>query len=194
MFGFGGSDSSYQNPADSAMPYLEQTPGTVSPYYQPYINWGMQSGNILSNEYGQMATNPQDYYNNIMSGYNQSDAYKYNQQQAMAQQQASAAQGGYSGTQFDQANQAATTQGLLAQDQQQYYNNVTGAQKQGLQGETGLFNTGYEASNQLANDLMQNLYAEAGLEYKGTSANNQHVQNRNNNLWAAGGLGAGLLL
>jgi hypothetical protein len=193
MFGFGNTPD-YENPADDAMPYLESVPGTVQPIYQPYIDQGLKSGGILANEYGQMATNPGDYYNNIMSGYTQSDAYKYNQQQAMAQQQAAANAGGYTGTSFDQANQAYTTNGLLANDEQQYYNNVTGAQRYGLQGESHLFDTGYEASNQLANDLVQNLYAEAGLSYKGTAADNQKRAQHNSNMWTAGGLAAGLAL
>jgi len=36
-FGGGGS---YSNPADAAMPYLEQVPGYVDQYYNPYINMG----------------------------------------------------------------------------------------------------------------------------------------------------------
>ncbi len=66
FLGIGGGKS-YDNPADSAMPYLQEIPETVTPYYQPYIEQGLQSGQILGEQYGQMATNPQGYYDSIMS-------------------------------------------------------------------------------------------------------------------------------
>lgn len=172
MFGFGGGPD-YDNPADSAMPYLDQVPGTVSPYYQPYINWGMQAGNTLAPLYSGLATNPQNNYNDIMGGYTESPAYQYNYDQAMKQQQNAAASGGFTGTSYDQQRQAETTTGLLAQDQQQYYNNVWDEQKYGMQGEQGLFDTGYNASNTLANMLGQNLAAQAGLAYQGSAFENQ---------------------
>jgi hypothetical protein len=172
---------SYDNPADASMPYLEQIPGTVSPYYQPYIDWGQQAGNTLATQYGQMANNPSDYYDQTMAGYTESPAYQYNYDQAMKQQQGAAAAGGYTGTYYDQNQQAKTSTGLLAQDQQQYYNNVTGAQRYGLQGESHLFDTGYNASNTLATMLGENLAAEAGLQYKGATWEDQmNAQKRNN--------------
>ena len=184
---FGGGSSNYQNPADSAMPYMEQIPGTITPYYQPYIDWGQQAGNSMAQQYGEMATNPQDYYNSMMSGYTESPAYQYNYDQAMQQQQGAAAAGGYTGTYYDQQQQAKNSTGLLAQDQQQYYNNVTGAQRYGLQGQSHMFDTGYKASNTLATMLGQNLAEEAGLQYKGTSFEDQmKAQQRNNRMGLLG--------
>jgi hypothetical protein len=194
MFGFGGGPD-YDNPADDAMPYLEAIPGTVTPYYNPYINLGKGAARVSAPVYYQQITDPQGYYNDMMSGYQTSDAYKYNQQQAMAQQQAAANAGGFTGTSYDQANQAATTQGLLAQDQQRYYNNVTGAQQQGLNAGMHYFDTGYQASNTLAQMLGQNLAAEAGLQYQGTAFEDQlqaqQRQSRNSLLGTTLGVGFG---
>lgn len=193
MFGIFGGGQDYDNPADSAMPYLNQVPGTVSPYYQPYIDWGTQAGNTLAPIYQGMATNPQQNYNDIMGGYTQSPAYQYNYDQAMKQQQNAAASGGFTGTDYDQQRQAETSTGLLAQDQQQYYNNVWGQQQYGIQGEQGLFDTGYNASNTLANTLGQNLAAQAGLAYQGTAFNNQMQaqQRASRNSLLGTGIGAG---
>jgi len=179
---FHSNSSKYANPADSAMPYLQEIPGTVSPYYNPYINLGKGAARVSAPIYYNMATNPQGYYNDIMSGYQPSDQYQYNQQQLMGQQQAAAASGGFTGTSYDQMQQAQGTQGLLSQDEQQYYNNVTGAQNRGLNAGMDYFNTGYNASNTLANMLGQNLAAEAGLSYQGTAFEDQmqaqQAQNR----------------
>ena len=38
--GFGGGGGGMSNPADSARPYLNQIPGTVKPYLEPYIQGG----------------------------------------------------------------------------------------------------------------------------------------------------------
>ena len=179
MFGFGGGPD-YENPADSAMPYLESIPGTVTPYYNPYINLGKGAARVSAPIYYQRATDPNAAYNDLMSGYKPSDQYQYNQQQAMAQQQAAANSGGFAGTSYDQANQAATTQGLLSQDEQQYYNNQLGLQNSGLNAGMQYYNTGYQASNTLAQMLGQNLAAEAGLQYQGAAFEDQlQAQQRN---------------
>lgn len=185
--------ASYDNPADAGMPYLQQIPGTVSPYYQPYINWGQQSGNMLMNAYSPMVTDPIGYYNSIMGTYSESPAYQYNQQQATQAQQGSAAAGGFTGTPYDQQQQAATTTGLLAQDQQQYLNNVLGIQGTGLQGEQNFFNTGFQASTGLADELGSNLAQEGQMSMQGAEYQNfLDSQRRNANMGLLGqGLGAG---
>lgn len=181
MFGFGGGSQSYDNPADSAMPYLEEIPGTVTPYYNPYIKLGQGAARTSAPIYYQRATDPNAAYEQLTAGYEPSAQYQYNQQQAMAQQQAAANSGGFAGTSYDQANQAATNQGLLSQDEQQYYNNQLGLQNSGLNAGMDYYNTGYQASNTLATMLGQNLAAEAGLQYQGTAFEDQmKAQQRNN--------------
>jgi hypothetical protein len=191
MFLFGGHHHSYENPADAAMPYMEQIPGTVTPQYQSYINQGQQSGNILSQGYGDMATNPSGYFDTIMQGYEPSAAYQYNKKQLMGQDAAAAAAGGFSGTAYDRGVQDQDVNGLLAQDEQQYFNNIFGINDYGLRGEHQLYNTGYQASSSLADALASNLAAEAGLQYQGTAGKNQYYQQRRNNRNQALGLGIG---
>jgi hypothetical protein len=171
----------YENPADSGMQYLNQVPETVTPYYKPYRQLGLASGAAIAPQYYKMATNPQGYYNTTMSGYEQSPTYQFNYDQGTKQMEGDAAAGGYTGTEYDQQRQAEFEQGLLSQDQQQYYNNVTRAQQYGLQGGHQFYNTGYQASDTLANMLAQNLTMQAGLAYKGTAWDNSMKAQRRNN-------------
>ena len=157
----------YDNPADAAMPYMQQIPGTITPYYQPYIDWGQQAGGIMAKTYGQMATDPTGYYNNIMSSYTMSPEAQYQMEQEQQAMNQSAAAGGFTGTPYDQQQQAEMVQGITAKDQQQYYRNVEGAQQYGLGGESHMFDTGYNASSTLADELASNLAQEAGLEFQG---------------------------
>ena len=189
MFG-GGPD--YENPADEAMPYLEEIPGTVEPMYDPYINLGKGAARVSAPIYYQRATDPNAAYNDLMSGYEESDSYKYNQEQLTKQQEADAAAGGYTGTYYDQQKQADTTSGLLSQDEQQYYKNNLGLQDSGLNAGMHYFDTGYTASDTLANLLAGNLAAEAGLEYQGTAFDNQmKAQQRQSRNYLAGSLAGG---
>jgi len=189
--------ASYDNPADSAMPYLEAVPGTIEPYYNPYINLGKGAARVSAPIYYQRATDPNAAYNQLMSGYKPSDQYQYNQGQAMAQQQAAANSGGFAGTSYDQANQAATTQGLLSQDEQQYYNNQLGLQNSALNAGMDYYNIGYQASNTLATMLGQNLAEEAGLQYKGAAwqdqMNAQQANNRMNLMGTTMGVTGGVV-
>lgn len=192
MFGFGGGQS-YDNPADSAMPYLNAVPGTVTPYYNPYIKLGQGAARVSAPVYYKRITNPQGAYDDIMSGYTESPEYQYNYDQAMKEQQGAAARGGYTGTPYDQQQEAETATGLLSRDQQQYYNNVLGMQNSGLEGANHYFDTGYTASNTLAQLLGGNLAAQAGLAYQGTAFEDQMQaqQRANRNALFGTGIGAG---
>lgn len=162
------------------MPYLQQVPGTLNAGYSPYINYGMSAGQDLSPLYHMLATNPGYEYNDIMGSYTESPAYQYNQQQLTAQQAGTAAAGGFTGTPYDQQQQAKTTSGLLAQDQQQYLQNILGIQGTGIQGEQGMYDTGFKASDALTQGLASNEAQEGGLAFQGAQYQNMYDQNRRN--------------
>lgn len=48
-------DQIFPNPADKASPYLDKVPGTIKPYYDPYINAGQGALGNLQGEYGALA-------------------------------------------------------------------------------------------------------------------------------------------
>ncbi len=49
LFGVGG-----KNPANAASKYLDQIPGAIKPYYDPYINAGKGALDELGSQYGQL--------------------------------------------------------------------------------------------------------------------------------------------
>lgn len=185
--------ANYQNPSDAGMQYLEQVPGTVTPYYNPYVTLGRAAGRAIAPQYYQMATNPEDRYNTIMEQYEPSNAYQYQADQLNKSMDADAAAGGYTGTAYDQQQQAQSLEGLMAQDQQRYYNNIDSSQRYGLSGGSHLFDVGYTASDTLANILAQNLAQEAGLAYQGANWQNQMKSQRRQNTLGAAGFGYGRL-
>lgn len=182
---------SYTNPADAAMPYLEEVGGWVDQYYNPYIETGLEAGGIAQDQYAAMASDPGQFYDDIYSDYDQSDWYKYNSDMMGETASNTAAAGGYSGTDTDIMKQTELQNALLSKDFQQYLQNYMAIQGQGLQGEQQMYTTGYGASNQAANAMIQNSNAKAGLSYAGTANQNQYNAATTNALMEAIGLTAG---
>lgn len=178
LFG-GGQD--YDNPSDDAMPYLDQVGPTADSQYNPYINLGKGSARMTAPVYAQRLMNPQQAQADLMDGYEQSDAYIYNQKQLTDQQAGTAAAGGFTGTPYDQEQQAYTTAGLLSQDEADYYNRNKQLQDSSLNAGMHYFDTGFNATNSLADILVGNLNNQATLAYQGAAWDDQmKAQQRNN--------------
>lgn len=175
---FGGSGS---NPANAAMPYLNQIPGMLQGYYNPYIQAGMGALPNLQQQFSAMM-NP-NFINNFGKSFQQSPGYQFNLNQQLDAANRAAAAGGYTGTPMAQQNSQQVASGLANQDYYNWLNHGLGAMQTGLAGEQGLYNTGFNASNQLANSLGANLMSQANLAYAGQ---------QNQNQMGAGILGAGL--
>lgn len=182
------------NPADAGMQYLEQIPDIGKEYYNPFIERGKRSGNILEGQYDRMAQDPVDYLDQIMRSYRPSSGYDFKQNQMLKAAGNTAAAGGFRGTQNDQQDSAAMVQALLGDDMQQFLQNVLGIQGSGLQGHQGFQNQGYNASSSLADYLGTNLSNQAGLAFQGQSQENANHAGILNSLIGAGGsvLGAGI--
>lgn len=180
------------NPATKAMPYLEQIPGTIKPYYEPYIQQGQQAGNQFSPILGQMSQNPAQYLEQLMQGYEPSKAYGLQRDEALRAASSSAAAGGRRGTPQDMMNQARIADMLMGQDMQNWLNNVLGIQGAGLSGQQHLYDVGYGASTGLAGDLSNVLGSQAGLAFQGQSQQNKSAQDIIKSLLGAitGGAGA----
>ncbi len=160
--GGGGGNGSFNpgnfnpgpNPANAAMPYLNQVPALGRQYYEPYINEAQQASGIANPIYNQMAQNPNayigslgqqqnpvygeptqnptDFLNLIMRNYTPSEGYRFKERELTRAAQNSAAQGGFSGTRNAQLEQADIVRGLLGDDSQQFLQNVLNIR--GLQG------------------------------------------------------------
>jgi hypothetical protein len=167
---FGGGSSS--NPANAAMPYLEQVPSTVSPYYNPYINLGKAQTPGLEHQYHAAMRNPGGVENRIGAGYQESPGYQFSMQQALDASNNTAASGGMAGSPQHEQQNATLASNLANQDYYRYLENAMKLYSGGLQGSQGLFNTGYGASDALAKELSRNLYSEAGAQYSGQASQN----------------------
>lgn len=186
---FGGA---YDNPADSAQPYLDKIPGYVDQYMQPYIDMGMEAGNIAQDQYAKWVTDPYGAYNEAYSNYNQSPYSQYQSDQMHQAATNSAASGGYAGTEYDYQKQMELENALIDNDFSKYMDYILGMQKSGLAGEQQMYNTGYGASsNALATDAAY-ANASANNQFQGTQAQNQGAAGMLGMLAQAGGLAAGL--
>lgn len=186
------------NPYDAASSSFNQIPGTISPYFSPYINAGRSAlpqlqnqfssmmGQYpgLQNQYSSLINNPGSKYNSIASGYQSSPGYNWSLQQGLSAADNAAAAGGMQGSPQHQQQAATMATGLASQDFQNYLSHVLGLYGTGLQGNQGLLNTGisgmqginaqgYNASDSLAGSLANNLMNQGNLAYSGAAAQNQ---------------------
>jgi hypothetical protein len=173
-FIFGG-DEGYVNPADSASQYFEKIPGVVKPYLDPYIEEGKRASEVNNPLYESMSRDPNDFLNAIMRNYSPSEGYKYKERNLNKVMRNAAAQGGYSGTPYDQEQQSTAVNGLLSQDMQQFLENIFGVQGRGLSGNEDSINRGFKASNSLADILGGNLAQLGNLSFQGQSQINQNM-------------------
>lgn len=169
----GHDKADYQDPSQSAQPYLNQIPGALSPYYQPYIQQGQQAGNQLQGQYGQLTNDPGGKLNQIGGSFHQSPGFNFALQQALQAGGNAAAAGGMAGSPQHQQQNMATATGLANQDYYNYLGNAEGLYGQGLQGLQGTQELGYNASNEYGQSLGANLQSQGNLAYAGAANRNQ---------------------
>jgi hypothetical protein len=168
----------YPNPADSAMQYFNQIPGTMSPYYQPYINSGQNALNTLNTQYSNSVNDPTGEMNNIGRGYQQSPGYQYQVDQATGAANRAAAAGGMVGSPAEQQTLAGNINQMANQDYYGYVDRGMQNYNAGIQGFQGLNTQGYNASNELAQSLAAALMSQGQLAYAGQA--NQNMQQGGN--------------
>lgn len=168
---FGGAP----NPADSSMNYLNQIPGKVSPYLNPYIQAGQGALSNLQGQYGNLVKNPNAMLNQIGQGYQQSPGFQWQRDQALQGGNQAAAAGGMAGSPAAQQWAQQTSQGLANQDYYNYLNHALGLYNTGLEGLGGINQMGYGASNNMASYLANMLSQQANLNYAGQTFQNQQT-------------------
>lgn len=183
---FGG-----RNPADAANPYLNQIPGVGHQYYDPYVNAGLDASGKLKKQFESLFSDPTAFMDKLMEGYEPSKGYQFQKDALTKELGNTAAAGGVAGTPMDQMNQGAGVQDLLGKDQQQFLQNALGIFGTGLEGEQGIANQGFNASGSLADLLGGALNQQGGLAFQGQAQKNSNK----NALWSALakalGMGAG---
>jgi len=189
----------FKNPASKSLKTVEQIPGAITPYYQPYINAGNQAlgtagtqyGNLanmggqVQSNYSQMVTDPDEILKQIGSGYTASPGYQNEVNQGETAITNAQAAGGMAGTNQHGQLAGQEAEQLAMKDYNQYLNNALHLFNTGVSGETGLYKTGlagerdlahqgFNASKDLASGIAQSLMAQAQGEYSGQNNQNRH--------------------
>lgn len=183
LFGGGG-----KNPYDSAKGYYDQIPGTMSPYFNPYIDAGRSALGQTQGQFGNLINDPSAMYNKIAGGYHQSPGFQWQMGQGMNAAGNAAASGGMAGSPQHQQQAATMAEGLANQDFQNYMSQALGLYGTGLSGMQNINQMGYNASNELAGGLSNNLMNQGNMAFAGQAAQNQSRGSSWGNIF--GGLGS----
>lgn len=187
-----GLFSSGKNPANAAMQYLQQIPGAVQPYYEPYINAGRTAGESTGAIYDRLANNPVDYLNELMSGYDATPGAKAREKALLDAAHNAAAAGGYAGLPYDQEQQMSILNALRDDSMKQWLNTVLGIQGTGLSGQEHIADRGYNASTGYGDIIGSSLNQAGGVAFQGQQQRNQDRAGLRNLLGGILGGGIGL--
>lgn len=171
---FGG-----KNPANSAMPYVNQIPGATQGYQSPWFDAGKNMIPGLTDQYNQLMTDPSKRLNEIGSGYKQSPGFQFALQQALQSGDHSAAAGGMAGSPEHEQQNMQLSSNLASQDYNNYMQNALGLYGHGLSGGQNMSNQGQQSGQSMADMIAQTLAQEGNLEFNGQQQQNQN----NNDLW-----------
>lgn len=162
-----------KNPADAAMPYLNQIPGMEKQYYDPFINMGKEATNTLNPQFNQMSGNPAEFLEGLMEKYQPSRSYQLRNEEALRSAGNTAAAGGMRGSLGDIKNESRISDSLMGDDMQQWLQNVLGIQGRGQSGLGHEFDTGYDASKSLSGDLSNIMGTQGQLAFQGQANQNR---------------------
>lgn len=166
----------YINPANAAMPTLQQVPDAVSPYFKPYIDTGNTAMGDVNKEYNQQINDPGAVNAKLGAGYQQSPGYQFKLHQALMAGDNAAAAGGMAGSNQHQQNNIQLANDISSQDFNDYMNRVLGIYNTGVSGKQGLSNQGFNASTDLGTSIGNNLQSQALLKYQGANQENEANQ------------------
>jgi hypothetical protein len=162
----GGLLTKWQNPADAAMPYMNQ----IAPNFNPYIKSGQDALPNLQKQYDMLTNNPGAMMNQMGQNFQQSPGYNFQLNQGMNAINHAAAAGGTLGTPMEQQNAANMAGGFANQDYYNWLNHSMNMYGAGLQGQQGMAQMGLQAGDDMSNALM----SQANLAYAGAQNQNQH--------------------
>ncbi len=182
LFGLGKG----RNPSDIANQELNKIPGQTKQYYDPYMQAGQGALGSLQNQYADLLGG--NTQNKLGESYKESPGYQRALQQALQGGSAAAAQGGLLGTPAHQEQNMELASGIASKDYNNYLQNQIGLFGQGLQGQQGLNQMGFNANTDFGNLLANIQQQKAGYGYQGQNAQNQSRQQDWQNIF--GGAGA----
>lgn len=181
--GFGGG---YHDPSKEANNIIGQIPGATEKYYSPYMQAGQGALGDLQNQYKDLLGG--NVQNRLGESYKESPGYQFKLKQALGAGSNAAAQGGMLGTPMHQQDNMTLANDIASQDYGDYINRQLGLYGQGLSGEQGLNQMGFDANKGMADTTGNALNQQAALSYAGQAGRNTYQQGGWNNLFS--GLGA----
>lgn len=161
-----------KNPAQPAMPYLNQVPGVYRDQLNPYIQPGLQASQANQSRYSQLASNPASVHDELMSSYTPSKGFQLNMQEAQRLLNNQAPFLGGPRSDSFARTQADTITRLLMEGSKDYYNDLVNLMGMGLQGQEFGAQRGFGASTALADALGTNLGNQASLAFRGQQEKN----------------------
>jgi hypothetical protein len=173
---------------EAANKYLNQIPGAMQPYYQPYMSAGQNALGQLMGQYGQLTGSTGDVYNKLAGGYQESPGFQSALKQALGAAGNQAAAGGMSGTPQAQLQSADVAGTLSQQDFGDYMGRMMGLYNTGLSGLSGINQQGFGANTDYANMLGSLLGQQSQYAAMEKAMQNQKRSKGFGQL--AGGLGA----
>lgn len=162
-----------KNPADAAMPYLNQIAPMEQANYYPFITRGDIAYQGLRGPYDKMSTDPAGFLEEILKGYEPSRAYGLKRDEMERAAGNTAAAGGMRGSLQDITNESRIADSLLGEDMQQWLQNVLGIQGRGLEGEQHLYDTGFDATKSMTGDIANVLGTQGSLAFQGQANKNR---------------------
>jgi hypothetical protein len=166
-----------KNPANAAMPYLNQIAPMAQQNLGPWAQQGQQQAQQNQNTYSQMVSDPAAFHAQLRATYSPSEGYNFKRDNYLKAASGAAAAGGQRGSQADQEAQQRLVQGLLAEDEGQYLDYLYKNLQTGLQGNELGANRGLNASSDLTNVLGSTLGTQGQLAYRGQENKNMEKQN-----------------
>jgi len=184
----GGGEKTLSGAEDYIKQMYQQGIGQLSPYEQ--------AGRGALGDYMSALgayKDPTQLYSQIMSGYQQSPAAQFQEQQGLGQLQNVMGAQGLAGSGQEAKDVLQYSQGLSSQDMQQYLNNVLGMGQTYLGGMGGLGQMGYGAAGQMAGLGMQAGQQVGGLSEALANAQALAAQRQAQSASGMGGLLGGAL-
>lgn len=182
-----------EDPSKSANQYLDQIPGAMGQYYQPWIQSGDDARGQLTGQYGQMTNDPGALYSRLASGYQQSPGYQSKMNAALSASQNASAAGGMLGTPYDQTRAQQTASGIAGQDFNDYMNQIMGIYGAGQKGMQGQQDYGFRAGTGYADSMGQVLGQQGQNAYNAAAGRNAARGQNWANIMGLVGTGAGML-
>lgn len=189
---FGGGKG--KNPANAAMPYLNQVGPMAQQNLGPWQQQGQQAQQQNAGQYQKMTENPADFYASLRAGYSPTKGYEMRKDKYQTAMSGAAAAGGFRGGEQDQAAQAKLVQGLLSEDEGAYLDNIFKVLGMGTQGNENIANRGFNAASDLTNVQGNALGSQATAAFKGQENQNATKQGFQKFLMQLLGGGAGAFL